>query len=51
MAYNWNKFLEIGPWRETWVHTGGPLPSAPHTTPHWVKVLFSVAMRGAGVPR
>jgi hypothetical protein len=31
MAYNWNKFPEIGPLRETWVHAWGPLPSSPHT--------------------
>lgn len=24
MAYNWNKSLEIGPRRETWVHTQRP---------------------------
>lgn len=31
MAYNWNKSPEIGPWRETWVHTQRPLPGSTHT--------------------
>lgn len=28
MAYNWNKFPEIGPQREAWVHARRPLPAA-----------------------
>lgn len=32
MAYNWNKFPEIGPQRETQVHTRRPLPGLVHTT-------------------
>lgn len=30
MAYHWNKSLEIGPRRETWVPTQRPLPGSAH---------------------
>lgn len=33
MAYNWNKFPEIGPRREAWVHAQRPLPSSARTAP------------------
>lgn len=33
MAYNWNTLPEIGPQKQSWVHTQWLLPGAVHTMP------------------